>query len=65
MNNNDPFNITAEIEKILMDIDLALPVTEKSNSSGMSCIKCKEFNQYAEPNQKDHTYKCWSCRNGL
>jgi hypothetical protein len=30
--------------------------------SGMNCIKCNSYNEYAEPNQKDNTYKCYSCR---
>lgn len=30
--------------------------------SGMKCNRCKEFNSYGEPNQKDGTYRCYSCR---
>jgi hypothetical protein len=30
--------------------------------NGFNCIKCQEFNKYAEPNQKDGTFKCYSCR---
>lgn len=32
-------------------------------SKGMSCVQCKEFNDYAEPNQPDgQTHVCYSCR---
>jgi hypothetical protein len=31
-------------------------------SSGMKCSRCLEYNLYAEPNQSDSTYKCFSCR---
>ena len=45
------------------DIDLAVPVEEKKeNSDGCSCKKCKEFYQYAEPNQDDGTLICYGCR---
>jgi len=41
-------------------------VSRKSDvqkSSGMRCSgPCKDFNQYAEPNQTDGTYKCYGCR---
>ena len=29
---------------------------------GASCSKCREFNNYAEPNMPDGTFKCYSCR---
>lgn len=35
----------------------------KKKSNGSTCVKCKEFNPYAEPNQKDGSFKCFSCRN--
>lgn len=45
------------------DIDLAVPVEEKKEKSdGCSCKKCKEFYQYAEPNQDDGTLICYGCR---
>lgn len=31
---------------------------------GCSCKKCKEFYEFAEPNQEDGTLVCWSCRHG-
>lgn len=27
------------------------------------CSQCKEINVYAEPNQVDGSFKCFSCRN--
>lgn len=45
------------------DIDLAVPVDEKKeNSDGCTCKKCKEYYQYAEPNQDDGTLICYGCR---
>ncbi len=49
----------------LEGIDWAVPVDEKKNKSeGCSCKKCKEFFEYAEPNQEDGTLICWACRHG-
>lgn len=36
----------------------------KDGRDGCDCIKCKEFYPFAEPNQKDGTLICFSCRNG-
>ena len=45
------------------DIDLAVPVDEKKEiSDGCTCKKCKEYYQYAEPNQDDGTLICFGCR---
>ena len=45
------------------DIDLAVPVNEKEEiSDGCFCKKCKEYYQYAEPNQDDGTLICYGCR---
>lgn len=45
------------------DIDLAVPVVEKKkDSDGCTCKKCKEYYQYAEPNQDDGTLICYGCR---
>lgn len=46
-------------------IDLAVPVEKKKKDSvGCSCKKCKEYFDYAEPNQEDGTLICWACRHG-
>lgn len=42
----------------------ATPVEKKKDSSGCLCKKCKEFYDFAEPNQEDGTLICWSCRHG-
>lgn len=39
-------------------------VAKKKDKSGCSCKKCKDFNNFAEPNQDDGTFICWSCRHG-
>jgi hypothetical protein len=49
-------------------IDLAVPVEEKrkeKKSDGCTCKKCKEFFEYAEPNQEDGSLICWACRHGF
>ncbi len=35
---------------------------ENDGMDGCFCKKCKEFFQYARPNQKDGTLICYSCR---
>ena len=36
---------------------------KKRNSiDGMFCCKCQNFFQFAEPNQKDNSLICYSCR---
>lgn len=37
----------------------------KKHTGGCSCKKCREFNEYAEPNQEDGTFICYSCRRGF
>ena len=34
-------------------------------SEGCACKKCKNFNEFAEPNQPDKTFICYACRHGL
>ena len=44
----------------------SLPLTLKSSSvspAGQTCISCREFQIYAEPNLKSGDFACWSCRN--
>lgn len=55
----------AQVSNPFIGIDLAVPVDEKKKKSdGCSCKKCKEFFEYAEPNQEDGTLICWACRHG-
>jgi hypothetical protein len=42
---------------------IVAPVVPQKKSEGCTCVKCKTFNPYAEPNQKDGSFKCYSCRN--
>jgi hypothetical protein len=57
--------VTPGQQYTITGIDLAVPVAEKKKKSeGCSCKKCKEFYQYAEPNQEDGTLICWACRHG-
>jgi hypothetical protein len=37
----------------------------KNNTrNGCTCRKCGNFNEYAEPNQDDGTFLCFTCKNG-
>lgn len=38
------------------------PVDNANTGGGLNCTKCKSFNAYAEANQPDGTYICYSCR---
>jgi formylmethanofuran dehydrogenase subunit E len=42
--------------------DIAEEKTKKSKSNGCTCLKCGEIYPYAEPNQLDGSFKCYSCR---
>lgn len=56
------FNIdwdSLAVPQIELDFD---GVFDTKSNEGCICIKCEEFNPYAEPNQIDGTFKCYSCR---
>ncbi len=38
-------------------------IVKRRTKNGCTCKKCGEIYPYAEPNQKDGSFKCWSCRN--
>jgi hypothetical protein len=38
-------------------------IVKRSRKNGCTCKACGEIYPYAEPNQKDGSFKCWSCRN--
>jgi hypothetical protein len=40
-------------------VNNSLKITSKH---GHSCVSCREYNEYAESNQRDGTFKCYSCR---
>jgi hypothetical protein len=33
-----------------------------THTGGMQCARCREFNSYAQPNQKNGTFLCYGCR---
>jgi hypothetical protein len=37
-------------------------IKNKKIPDGMFCRKCQTFQQYAEPNQEDGSFLCYSCR---
>jgi len=45
-----------------LEFDKSTPVEE---SIGCFCKKCKNFNEYASPNQDDKTFICYACRHNL
>lgn len=45
------------------EIDLVTESSEKEKPKDPCiCLKCGELYPYAEPNQKDGKFKCYSCR---
>lgn len=57
-------------ENLEFDLIGALPIEDDDDyavvvkkSKGCRCKKCGETYPYAEPNQQDGSFKCWSCRN--
>jgi len=44
------------------DFDFVKDIPE-TKSNGCVCTKCDNLFEYAEPNQKDGSFKCFSCRN--
>ena len=46
----------------VISIDCNIKVSK--NGEGMTCSKCNVYNEYAEANQGDGGFKCWSCRQG-
>lgn len=41
---------------------LMVEVVDATPSKPVSCKKCKNYNEYAIPNQDDGTFICYSCR---
>lgn len=41
------------------------PPAPIAKPNGMACSKCQTFNEYAESNQSDGSYVCYSCRKGI
>jgi hypothetical protein len=37
-------------------------VVKRVVPTGAACSRCREFNNYGEPNMPDGSYKCYSCR---
>jgi len=55
----------SEIDEIIVQTLPATKMSDSSHPAGMTCCDphCREYNNWAEPNQPDGTYKCYSCRN--
>lgn len=57
-------------ESLVFDFDLDLPKSDDYpviihrpiKSDGCTCKKCGDVYPYAEPNQDDGSFKCYSCR---
>ena len=48
---------------IIPPVETAVPVESiKKDSAGCNCKRCREFNEYAEPNQEDGSFICYACR---
>lgn len=53
---------SSEFENAIEQNADAIVVKRVVKSAGCNCTNCKDFFQYAEPNQEDGTFKCWGCR---
>lgn len=53
--------IDRQFEFDFSDFDFSPKKIEKK-SDGCVCQKCQEIYPYAEPNQEDGSFKCYSCR---
>jgi hypothetical protein len=49
--------LVLRIDENIMIVQRTLPKVE-----GASCSRCHDFNNYAEPNMPDGSFKCFSCR---
>lgn len=56
-------NLITEDDEDYFDYGALSPNVEPfKKSTGYNCVKCHDFNAYAEPNQDDGSYKCYFCR---
>jgi len=62
MENDDCLMIDYQLEFDFSDFDFSTEKKAEKKSDGCICLKCNELYPYAEPNQKDGTFKCYSCR---
>ncbi len=65
-NDYDTFHKYLWVNENDFSIEEALANSSSSNQpaklDGMYCCKCKNYSQYAEPNQNNGTMICYSCR---
>lgn len=57
--DDDCLMIDNQFELEFADFDISV---DEKKSNGCVCLKCNELYPYAEPNQADGTFKCYSCR---
>lgn len=60
--DNNSCKADIQIELDFTGFDISIDSDKKKNSNGCVCLKCNELYPYSEPNQKDGTFKCYSCR---
>lgn len=55
------------IKKIHIPIDMetAVEVIKAPITYGHNCTGCKQYSDYAAPNQNDGTFKCYGCRHPM
>lgn len=58
VSNDDQFAFEFDISLDLPEEDDRAVIVRKPQT----CKQCNEIYPYAEPNQKDGTFKCYSCR---
>jgi hypothetical protein len=66
-NKSKSSNDKSYAEKILPAMEELAKETRRKEKEdrldGLWCTSCGDFSTYAEPNQEDGTFVCWSCRN--
>jgi hypothetical protein len=59
--NQELYIYYIKVNKDLMTVHSKVPGIDP-NLDGCLCIKCTNFFQFAESNQTDGSFVCWSCR---
>lgn len=50
---------------IPIDMETSVEVIKTPITYGHNCTGCKQYSDYAAPNQDDGTFKCYSCRHPM
>jgi formylmethanofuran dehydrogenase subunit E len=54
--------VNVNLSRLVDYMDAYMKHIKSAKIDGMSCNKCHQFIQFAEPNQEDGTMVCYGCR---